>query len=485
MTIVADIVASAHRWLTQPRDEMTRMQRSLRFAADLARYCAKKMRDDRAPQMAAALTYHTLFSLLPTLVLMLVALNVFVDEGERDQFKQTAVNWVVDALQRNDADAPAEVMLTQEDEQTIAAETEGDVAAINRREFDEVRQRLDEQIQGLLDQLEQVKFGSIGVVGVLVFFYGATALLATTERSFNAIFGVGDSRHWLLRLPLYFTTIVLAPLLLIATQVFQNRLFDVLDAAQWSKWALGPLAYIAPLCATWLVLWVIYVLLPKTRVSVQASLVGAGVAAIGWGITKELFRMYVGNAAGSTLYGALGVLPLFLLWLFLSWLIILFGLEISYTLQAMGALGGKHQLPQAPPWVQQQTETGFDPKWTLPIMALVGRRFQSGETVTPVEIATKLRLPGSAVHTLCQALKSQHLLNRVPCDDEQDGVDGYALAKPPNEIMLSQLLDVGDQQSVAFDHTTPGQDVLVTLRNAQHQAMDGKTLDDLISGKTQ
>ena len=65
--------------------------------------------------------------------------------------------------------------------------------------------------------------------------------------------------------------------------------------------------------ATWLVLWLMYMLLPNTRVSVRMSAVGSFVAALLWVIALQLFTVYVQRAAITTLYGALALLPLFLL----------------------------------------------------------------------------------------------------------------------------------------------------------------------------
>ena len=87
------------RELTSPEGELGRGQRAVKYSIELGRHCAGELRHDKAGQMAAALTYHTLFSMLPTMVLILVSLKAFVSEQDREQFKEEAITWVVQTLQ--------------------------------------------------------------------------------------------------------------------------------------------------------------------------------------------------------------------------------------------------------------------------------------------------------------------------------------------------------------------------------------------------
>ena len=72
------------RAVTQPRDELGRWEKAVRFAYDLGRYGARQLREDRAPQMAAALSFRTLFGLLPVLVVGTMMIKAF---GGFDQFR--------------------------------------------------------------------------------------------------------------------------------------------------------------------------------------------------------------------------------------------------------------------------------------------------------------------------------------------------------------------------------------------------------------
>ena len=99
MKLLHELQVRVQRLLTQPLEELTRAQRSLRYMLDFGRYCARELRADRAGEMAAALTYHTLFSLLPTVVLMLVILGTLAAMHRRlaigDQPMSRGDRWLV------------------------------------------------------------------------------------------------------------------------------------------------------------------------------------------------------------------------------------------------------------------------------------------------------------------------------------------------------------------------------------------------------
>ncbi len=346
--------------LQSPERRLTRRQRAMRYAIELPLHCFRELRHDRAGQMAAALTYHTLFSLLPTLVLGMLALNAFVDKTERDHFKDSVVEIILPAT------------IADNNDQSDDSET-----ARRRRELHEGRQLIANKIETAMDSISNLHFGGIGIAGVLVFIYGATALLSTVERSFNAIFGATRARPWYIRLPLYYTVITLGPVLILMGQWLQNWL-QVLFENGSIGWFTGTWIFLSPLLSTWLVVFAAYVLIPHTRVRFRAALIGSGTAALLILLFVEGFRVYVrvyiGSTAVETIYGALALLPLCLLWLYLVWLIILFGVEITHTLQAMKGRSFKHQAHRL------TTDMVIDPIWIIPLAARIAKSFARGHS---------------------------------------------------------------------------------------------------------
>ncbi|MAE61697.1 MAG: hypothetical protein CMJ49_10125 [Planctomycetaceae bacterium] len=474
------------RFLREPTHELNRWQRSARFTIDLTRHCAGELKHDRAGQMAAALTYHTVFSLLPMLVLMLVVTQMFLGEDDREKFKKDIVNLLVGttklaaeastgAPEAAGADEPGEA-----DEPDVEGRLETDDPAMQaenarQAELDQARSYIGERVEKAINELGKAKFGSIGVVGLLVFIYGATGLLATIERSFNQLFGIERSRPWFLRLPLYYTVITLGPVVLAIGQLVQKRMFDLIRQDTSVAWLAGPLGGAMPFLTSWLVLYLMYVLLPNTKVSMRAAAVGSFVAAVVWVIGAELFGYYVESAvAVRNLYGSLGLLPLFLLWLWLSWLALLFGLELTYTLQAMKGQKFKHAQ-------HAQAENLVDATWMIPVAAQVAAAFERGAVCTIEQISKQTDLAHRTVQRMVDALEGAGLVHQV---DQGEG-SGYTPARPSEQITVDEILGVakGLLPGAAQDDGDPAWDLVKQIGDAAAGRTETMTLADLAKGR--
>ncbi|MDX1565837.1 MAG: YihY/virulence factor BrkB family protein, partial [Phycisphaeraceae bacterium] len=321
------------RLWTSPVDELTRWQRTVKFCIDLSRHCARELRHDKAPQMAAALTYHTLLSLLPTIVLAMTIQFAFLEEAQRQQFKQAVVDFLLPKISEktstgpkkkpaepaektkspppapdhgDDAPPPAEAE-AEADEQDNPAKA----SVPPGRTIDQGRQALAETIQRRMADLESIHRSGIGRGGLLIFIYGATSLLSTAERSFNAIFGVSAARPIYMRLPLYYTVITLGPVVLLTGQWAQKQFLAILEAGQSTGWLVRPMVVLSPLLTTWLVMAVTFISLPNTRVQLRAAAVGSFISAalvVGF---VELFQYYVqayiSSFAVESIYGVLAL----------------------------------------------------------------------------------------------------------------------------------------------------------------------------------
>lgn len=444
MTSFRQLIDAARRLLSTPIQELSRVQLSLRYPIDLVRHCTRQLYQDRASQMAAALTYHTLFSLLPTIVLILVALEAY--QG-LDEHRVMFRDWVVEKM---------------------LPPTSYDSTA----NLHEDRNQLAKTLQGYMDTLEKVDFRKIGAVGLLVFLYGATTLLTTTERSFNLIFGITRVRPIYLRLPMYYTVITLGPFALTAGQLLQQRLIDLLAQGTTTSWLISILALMLPLITTWSVFLVIYILLPNTRVSWRAAAVGSFVAAILLVVSHELFSAFATRGAITSIYGSLALLPLFLMWLWLMWLIILFGLELTYTLQS---LKGKISMEEQ---ANREAMVVGDPLWLVPLMAKIGQSFASSQPISGQDLADHLKLPVRSVLLLGEQLERQGFIHQVKL--ARTDQSGYALAKPPDQIKISQLLALGHNLTIGKNwQAISGWKTLQHLMNIQQSAAD-ITLEKLL-----
>jgi len=473
-----DIRDEVERWTTQPGAELTRKQRAVRYWFDLARHCFAELKYDKAGQMAAALTYHTLFSLLPTIVLMLVVLQAFVGPEEQERFKTQAVDWLLEPIaQDTGAGEPAAAEPSAPDG---AGQTDADplsLAAERQREFNEARHAIEEQIESVIDKLGQVSFGGIGVIGLLIFIYGATGLLTTIEKSFNHIYNAPRMRPIYLRFPLYFTVIVLGPIVILAGQVAQRWFIDILKVGgSWTDWLAGPMVLITPLVTLVVVLGAVYKWMPNTRVTFRASFVGAVAAALLLVAAIEGLKLYTANAATSTVYGAMFLLPLILLFFWVTWMIILFGLEVAYAVQAMKGKRFKHL-------AARQEEMVIDPTWLVPLVAEIADRFERGETASTEKLADRMNLTSRATQRMLNVLEEADMVHRVGGDD--DKAAGYVLAKPADRINAADIMAVGERMTADVkQRDTAAWNLVGRLRDQWKQTAEQTRIKDLASSST-
>ncbi len=508
MVVIESIRQAVRGLIRSPTGELTRAQRFARYCLDLTRHCARELAQNRAAQMAAALTYRTLFSLVPTAVLAMLMFRAFIGvEEAQDWFQGTAYNYLgLSAVALPDAEPGVDPDPVDE-------------AAAAR--LQELKETADERLAEIVNSAwAHLKFGNIGAVGLLLLIWAALALAVTVEQCFNRIFRCPSGRAWHHRIAIYWAVVTLGPMLLFVS------IYAALSVVHWAEDALdlstpgdesalvqgatpsadasggadaatgtsaaaaGVVATrsappsatarltgrTAALAASWLLLFLTYVLMPNTRVHLRPAVIGSFVAACLWELAKWGFKLYVAKAVSvSAIYGSLGMVPLFLFWLYLTWLIVLFGLQLTYTLQAMH--GRKFEIEELQ---RRQRHVLGDPRWILGMMSVIGRAFVAGRPVTADDVSQQLLIDPRAVSDIGEALEDAGLLHRVEGSGRHEG--GYALALPPDQIRIDGLLDLGRSLAEAQrgSDTEPTAALLEQLDAAQREAAGNQSLADLV-----
>jgi membrane protein len=432
-------------WLIgHPVAELNRAQRFLRFAVDLVRHCSRELRENDAGQMAAALTYRTIFGLVPLLMVSMLAFRLFGDMDAAARQLQSAAyaffNYQVDP---------------------------------DRPEAMAFKTALDERLFDVMKTVGGLSFEAIGAVGALLLIWAALGLLISFEDATNRIYRAPRGRGWLTRVGVYWTVLTLGPILLLV----------VLYAAQYWLGRAEALPVVGPLFAllagfgslagSFLALTLLYKLLPNTLVRFRPALAGALVAAALWEASKWAFGLYVSRALPYLkLYGAIGLIPLFLFWLYLNWLIVLFGLEIAFTLQAMKGRVFERKDPRG-------ALASADPQWLLPVVAAIARGFAGGQPVGRQALAEELDLRLEAVAELVARLEGEGLVHQVARRATEDV--GLTLALPPDRIPLARIAELSSRFSLG---TRPregaGWDALAAIHANARAAAGDRTLADLL-----
>jgi membrane protein len=510
----------------------------LRHAWDLTVHCWVQLQRLRAEGMAAELTYRTIFSLIPVVVLGLVMFRIvgglqevqgqvenqlysffgvpeipeiydqdFVAQDSDDDdpqngtgqrpsrnaghnngngqangrmpFDNTSLSETdpVDGLgsvnkNGNGAASGQGIDGVVDLDEAIAVsemddDTKKEVEAESRRQ---ARASIRRTLTEVTAKVASVDFKSIGVFGLLLFIYAAVALADSTEHLFNRIYDAPSQRPIHIRLAIHWSIITLGSGLLAMSLYMSGQMVDwfvEIGAGSRSRLLLN---HVLSVAASWVLLFLLYALMPNTHVSVRAAAIGALAGSMLWEFAKLGFQIYVAKAVPySAIYGSIGLIPLFLFWIYITWLIVLFGLILTNTLQTFGKRG-----PGRTSWSEDAIPLG-DPDWMLPIMSEVASAFAAGQSLGHQEMSEKIGLSPTIVHQMTSKLIEAKLLRRVTASAGEE--ETLTLARPAESIDVREILEIAHRTRPTSDH--PAWKSLENLKRAERDASIGKTLADL------
>lgn len=180
---------------------------------------------------------------------------------------------------------------------------------------------------------------TIGVIGIAV---TAILMLSTIENSFNFIFKVTQPRHITTKITLYWTVITLGPLLLGTAFSMRGYLYALQKIVSVDTQTTEMfLSYLVPPFMTILSLMLVYILVPNRKVRIRNAFIGAVIAVILFWFLRQGFTLAIlSNATYKTLYGALAIIPVFLIWMYLSWTVVIFGAVVTAALDEYQQMDG-------------------------------------------------------------------------------------------------------------------------------------------------
>ncbi len=318
MRIINSLKQRITRLLSAPGDEIGSWGKFLRFQIQLWRSCGRRLRENNSMAMSAALSYRTIFVLVPTVFLAVLVLGPMgklkdAKEGLRKFIKSQGF---------------AEIHMAEPGATPTTDATSAPATARTRVV------RIDDWAISVLDDVDsQLTIARVGPIGAVLLIWTTITLLTTIERTLNRVFGAPRSRSVGRRTLLYWAAISLGPIALLAAAYAGDRLEEVLKAADVAvlSWVLAVSARAAPIVLGIMLLAAFYKYMPNTHVSFRAALGGAVIAVPLCLLAKWGIGLYIDLVATDSFYGALGLVPLFLIWLNMVWLIFLFGAELAHT----------------------------------------------------------------------------------------------------------------------------------------------------------
>lgn len=343
---------------------------------------------ERIKLRAAALTYVTLLSIIPAIV---VGFSLFAAFGGLEDNEARLKSFIVD---------------------TIAVRSQR------------------EAIFGFLDQfLQKGTVAKLGTIGTLPLLLTVVSLLSNIELSFNDIWGVQKSRSFLQRFQVYWPLITLAPILL-GVSLSLSTAFEASDLGQriYEVPGMGLVFGLVSILLTCLFFTLLYQIMPNTRVHVKHALVGGLVAGVLWVIAQKLYGVYAANAITySALYGSLGAVPLFIIWVYVSWIVTLLGAMLTFAVQS-----AKTYEPERPIAFRDREFVA------VRLMVSAASRFEGGQTaVRAQELIDEVAVPPRLARQLLGMLVRHGLLAETTA--EEDDV-GYVPARPIERISVAEVV---------------------------------------------
>lgn len=442
------------------------------------------------PRMAAALAFRTIFSIIPVMAIGLLIFGSIVSEDQVESGVRRVLDFAgVSQISTIDPAAPDSQLVTGElspDEvmETIEDAAEEETKAEEPEKFTDpfAGTDLEEVITDLINRvntsIRNVPTGWIALTSGLVLLYAAMSMLIEIEKSFNQLCGAPGGRPWLRRLMLYWTILTAGSLMLAATFLAGDAFTQWVVSIAGQDSIVGAMmaGYGVSVLISTILLLGAYTTIPNTRIKFRTALAGAFFAAVLWELGKLGFTTYLRyTTTYSKFYGSIAILPLFLLWIYLTWLIVLFGVQASYALQNFQRLVQSKLNPSSS---DDSSLPLMDPLVALSVARAIQDGFEQGKPVTADQVAEMTALRSSQATEVIAVLHRGGFVHKV---EEGDRDPAWTPARPADQIPLDEIL----KSTHALDafRVSQADDLLPeSILDASVGSCMGKSLADLRPG---
>ena len=405
-------------------------------------HCLRLLRKNRAEQLAAALSYYTIFGLVPlAIVAVLIFNSIPAYQLTGEQLKKLVYQELrLTRIEYPNPDNPEErVVLTD---------------------------YMDRIVTRFFDGLNK---GSLGLVSALLVIWAALRLLSLIEIAFNHMWHVPKGRRFVHRVINYWALLTLGPLLLAVGLYATTRFALLKDIETGLLTALGPvISFLVSAVAFFL----LYLVMPNTKVQAGPALWGAGVAALVWSFAKWGFGVYVLQLIPySAIYGVLGLIPLAVFWVYVTWMIVLFGLQLTFAVQHFKTLESAEAMSVKEPDARfiANDMTG------IAVAREIAAAFEDNRgPVTTDEICSRLDIPGEFGQKFLDEMVNHGLLGRT-----SEPNSGYVLLRDPAHVRLSEIAEAVSGAAFAQPKPDAPKD-LHQIAQAQHSLLARYNLEDVL-----
>jgi len=342
-----------------------------------------------------------------------------------------------------------------------------------------------ETVDRIITYINNTNMTSMGAIGLVALILTVVSVLGNIEEAFNVIWGVKETRSFYRKFSDYLSVVITGPLLLLAAVSTTTSL-----QSQWIvKWlveksylgdALLSLFRLAPYVTIWLALVFLYIFIPNTRVRFRSALFGGVLAGTIWQLAQwGYIHFQVGVAKYNAVYGTLSLLPVFMVWIYTSWLIVLFGVEVVCAHQNIRNFRREAR--------NSSFSHGRKELLCLTILENIAAAFHFGRGPrSSFQLAEELGVPVRVVRELLELLMDSGYILANAGENPT-----YSPARELEHIavmdVLATLRNHGDECRAARMSTAElrMQEILKRLESGMAATLDGMTLKDLVGESSQ
>ena len=282
--------------------------------------------------------------------------------------------------------------------------------------------------------LKEASSGVFVGIGIIFLLWTVTSLMGRIEDSFNSIWDVREQRTFMRKITDYTAICLFIPILLIASSGMSIVVSTALDKyLSFLSPVTNILLDLSPFLLVWMAFTLCFTLIPNTHVSFKYGAISAFVCGVAFQILQMLFvngQIYVSKY--NAIYGSFAFLPLFMIWMQLSWLILLIGCMLTYSAQNVFGYNFSNS--------STRTSQRYFEKVTAVVFAIIARRFEASLPPLSVnDIALKFDLPVYLVNRSVESLRKCGLLNMVNISGSETA-PAPAPASDPSGITLADII---------------------------------------------
>lgn len=393
-------------------------------------FAGKGFVQNRCLVRASALSYTTLLAMIPLLAVAIsITSGLLKKQGEQQIYH--AIDKFISQVM-----PPATLSATNEMDQVPAALPANDTSTDTNgvvSPADAAHVRVTAQLvvaQHIHEFIRNTRSGALGVTGMALLIFVAISMLDSIEGAFNDIWGVERGRNWLKRLTRFWTALTLGPLLIaVAFGLAGGSHFQSSRAVMEHIPVVGHLLFeLGTLLCIWLAFTILYRVVPNTKVEFSAALAGGIAGGTLWHLNNLFGFLYVSRViTNSKIYGSLGLIPVLMAGLYLSWAILLFGAQIAYSFQNRRIYLQEKAV---------ETVTHRDREiLALRVMAFIGRRFYKGEKPASIQdISDDLEIPSKLIQQVLHRLLDAQIVMEV------SGTAAFVPTRPLESITAHDIL---------------------------------------------